>query len=372
VFYSESKQDWHHFEGILDRLTGELSRTVCYVTSDPADPGLRRDDPRLRTFCIEGGLRLIVFFQMLEADVMVLTMLDLDNFHLKRSKLPVHYVYVFHCMSSTHMLDFANSYDHYDTIFCTGPHQVREIRKREELHGLPAKTLFEHGYARIEKLLAERDTRESGTARKGPATVLVAPTWGESSLLNVCGERIVAVLLDAGYRVILRPHYQTVKLTPQVVSAIRDRFGQHPSFEYVDWMGETESLFRSDLLVCDWSSMAVEYALGLERPVLSIDVPPRVRNPDFRELGLEPLEAGIRSEAGFVLAPDRLDEAPRHIERLLASREVFGRKMTALRETTVFNLGRSAEVAAAEISRIADDRAAARRARGQGARVLPT
>jgi YidC/Oxa1 family membrane protein insertase len=363
VFYSESRQDWHHFEGILDRLTGELSRTVCYVTSDPEDPGLRRDHPRLRGFCIEGGFQLILFFQMLEADVMVLTMMDLDNFHLKRSKLPVHYVYLFHSMSSTHMLDLPNSYDHYDTLLCTGPHQVREIRKREEIYGLPAKRLLEHGYARIERLLAERDARAAGAARKGPVTVLVAPTWGDSSLLNVCGERVVAVLLDAGYRVILRPHYQTVKLTPHVVSAIRSSFAGHPSFEYVDRMGESESLFRSDILVCDWSAMAIEYALGLEKPVLSIDVPARVRNPEYGKLGLEPFEAAIRREAGVVLAPDRLGEAPLHVERLLASREGFARRMQALRETTVFNLGRSDEVAAAAIASIADDRASARRAR---------
>jgi YidC/Oxa1 family membrane protein insertase len=128
-------------------------------------------------------------------------------------------------------------------------------------------------------------------------------------------------------------------------------------------MGESESLFRSDILVCDWSAMAIEYALGLEKPVLSIDVPPRVRNPEYGKLGLEPLEAAIRREAGVVLAPDRLGEAPLHIERLLASREGFARRMQALREATVFNLGRSDEVAAAAIASIADDRASVRRAR---------
>lgn len=30
-------------------------------------------------------------------------------------------------------------------------------------------------------------------------------------------------------------------------------------------------------------------ALGLGRPVLFVDVPPRVRNPKYAELGLEPM-----------------------------------------------------------------------------------
>ena len=44
--------------------------------------------------------------------------------------------------------------------------------------------------------------------------------------------------------------------------------------------------------------MAIEYALGLGKPVLFVDVPPRVRNPAWAELGLEPMEMRIRRELG--------------------------------------------------------------------------
>ena len=63
-------------------------------------------------------------------------------------------------------------------------------------------------------------------------------------------------------------------------------------------MEESDSLFESDLLICDWSAMAIEYALGLGKPVLFVDVPPRVRNPNYAELGLEPMEMRIRRELG--------------------------------------------------------------------------
>jgi hypothetical protein len=43
------------------------------------------------------------------------------------------------------MVDHENSFDHYETLFCTGPHQVREIRRREEL-ALPPKHLFDYGH----------------------------------------------------------------------------------------------------------------------------------------------------------------------------------------------------------------------------------
>jgi len=360
VFYSESRQDWHHFEPVIERLTAGHGRVVCYVTSDAGDPGLTYGDPRLLPFCIRKGLLRTVFFQVVDADVFVLTMMDLGNLELRRSLHPVHYVYLFHSLGSTHMADLANSYDNYDTILCTGPHQLREIRRREELAKLPAKRLVEHGYARLEQLLAERAARPAHEPAD-PPTLLIAPTWGERSLLNVCGERLVEILLAAGYRVILRPHYMTVRTSPELVAGIVRRFETHPRFEYIDLMGETESLYRSDLLICDWSAMAIEWGLGLEKPALFVDVPARVRNPEWRAFGLEPLEASIRTEIGALLDPARLDEAPGLVDKLLADPAAFRAKAAELRAHSVFNLGRSAEVAAAEIARLADERARARK-----------
>jgi len=309
---------------------------------------------------VRKGLLRTALFQVCAADVFVLTMMDLGNFELRRSLHPVHYVYLFHSLGSTHMADLANSYDHYDTILCAGPHHLREIRRREELTKLPAKRLVEHGYARLEQLLAERVARPA-RALAGPPTLLIAPTWGEQSLLNVCGERLVETLLAAGNHVILRPHYMTVRTSPELIAGIVRRFESHPRFEYMDRMGETESLFRSDLLVCDWSAMAIEWGLGLEKPALFIDVPARVRNPDWRALGLEPLEASIRTEIGALVDPARLDEAPGLIDKLLADPERFRAKAASLRAQSVFNLGRSAEIAAAEIARLADERARERK-----------
>jgi hypothetical protein len=353
VFYSETSQDWHHLQPLIDFLVDRLSRTVCHVTSDPSAALPSRTG--LHAFRIRSGAVCTWFFQTLKADVMVLTMLDLGNFHLKRSIHPVHYAYVFHSMGSTHMVDHANSYDHYDTLLCTGPHHVAEIRRREQLKGLPAKHLFAYGYPRLERLIevAAAHAREPSSQ----PTVLLAPTWGGQSILHVCGEPLIAALLDAGMRVIMRPHYQTSRLAPRVVERLVERFGSNPRFRHVDRMDESASLLESDLLVCDWSAMAIEYALGLGKPVLFVDVPPRVRNPDYAELGLEPMEMRIRRDLGSVLPLDRVAEAPLRVAKLLGGAAEFRRRTKALREDWAFNVGRSVEAGAREIARIADERA---------------
>jgi CDP-glycerol:poly(glycerophosphate) glycerophosphotransferase len=357
VFYSETHQDWHHLQPLIDFLVGRLSRSVCHVTSEPVVPLPSPPRPGLLTFRIRPGAVCTWFFQMLKADVMVLTMLDLANFQLKRSINPVRYVYVFHSMGSTHMVDHENSYDHYDSLLCTGPHHVEEIRRRERLAGLPPKDLFAYGYPRLERLVEIAAAHPRGPA--GSTTVLLAPTWGEQSTLHVCGERLIAALLSGGLRVILRPHYQTTRLAPRLVQRLVARFEADPRFQYVDRMEESGSLFESDLLISDWSAMAIEYALGLGKPVLFVDVPPRVRNPKYAELGLEPMEMRIRRELGAILPLDRIAEAPRHVAELLRGVEAFRGRTAALRERWVFNFGRSVEAGAREIARIADERAGA-------------
>lgn len=360
VFYAETGQDWHQFSGLIAELNNRLQRKVCYVTSDSQDPGLQYQHENYQSLCIPEGLFLTVFFQVNQSDVFVLTMMDLDNLQLKRSLHPVHYVYLFHSMGSTHMVDHANSFDHYDTLFCTGPHQVEEIRKREELKGLPAKNLFDYGHPRLEQVLHEgREYRLNNPAHPAStadserqATVLVAPTWGDTSIFNVCGETLIETLLAAGYRVIMRPHYHTNRLTPELIQRIRQRFTDHPDFEYIDRMGETLSLFRSNVLVTDWSAMALEYSLGLEKPVLFIDVPRRIRNPDWRELGIEPMESAIRCQVGSIVSPDELQTVPEQIQQLVAQRSELSSRMRELRQRMVFRLGHSIPDGADELARI--------------------
>jgi YidC/Oxa1 family membrane protein insertase len=120
-------------------------------------------------------------------------------------------------------------------------------------------------------------------------------------------------------------------------------------------MEETDSILRSSILVCDWSAMAMEYAMGLEKPVLFIDVPRRIRNPNWKELEIEPVEASIRCQVGEILSPETLDEAPAAIERLLAAPGRFRDEVCELREQKVFRLGHSIPDGAAEIKRLADE-----------------
>ena len=102
-----------------------------------------------------------------------------------------------------------DGFDHYDTVCCVGPYMVDEIRRREEMYGLPAKELVEHGYGRLDAILESAATPPALCAASGPPVVLIAPSWGPTCIFETCGEQLVRVLLDAGYEVIARPHPMT-------------------------------------------------------------------------------------------------------------------------------------------------------------------
>ena len=346
VFYSESFQDWHHLKPLLNALLDD-DIAVTYVTSDDKDPGLLKLSKKYRSIYIGKGFFRILFFQFLKAKLLILTMMDLNNFELKRSMHPVHYVYIFHSLTSTHMVDTEKSFDHYDTIFCAGPHQKKEIELREKNKDLKAKNLIPYGYPRIEKLI-----QLSSKPKNEKKVILLAPTWGEQSIINLMGMEICSIIINQGYSLILRPHHETIKRSPQLINEIENKYSHLETFRLVREMGDSESLLQSDLLICDWSGTAIEYAFGLEKPVIFIDIPPRVRNPNWREIQSEPLEMSIREKVGRVICPSKLDELPSSISQLLNEDQISSSLIKSLREEFIYNLSDSEIIGREEIKKL--------------------
>ena len=353
IFYAEHEVYYRNFEGILAEVIRETYQTMCYITSDANDPVLHNEEPRIRTFYLK---KLLPFFLLfVKCKVLVMTMTDLNQFHIKRSIYPVHYVYVFHSPVSTHMIYFYGAFDHYDSILCVGPHQIEEIRKHEELCNLPQKELVEAGYYPLERIYNNYQdyiTKQALSSKK--TTVLVAPSWGVKNILESCGERLVDLLLKNGYDVVVRPHPETVKREPQLINSLTAVFGNNPAFTLERSIVYTDSLLESDVLICDYSGIGLKYAFATERPVLFLDVPYKIRNEKYKELGIEPLELALRSETGVVVSPEDLDIVPQVIEKLKSDKIEYRERLSNLRQRHIYSLGRSSIIGAQHIVDIAN------------------
>lgn len=86
VFYSEKSGFYKYFQDVIKYLLGHSNITVHYITSDPKDQIFQivQTQPKIKLYYI-GERKLIILMMKMDADMVVMTMLDLDNFHIKRS-----------------------------------------------------------------------------------------------------------------------------------------------------------------------------------------------------------------------------------------------------------------------------------------------
>ncbi|MET4694109.1 CDP-glycerol glycerophosphotransferase family protein [Endozoicomonas lisbonensis] len=303
-FYSEGESYWPHLKGLVSAVLEYCPFDICYISSSVSDPGLKLKHKKFKSFYIGDHFIRDYFFQNIECEVMIMTMPDLHKYQVKRSRYSVHYVYVQHSLVSLHMVYRNGAFDHYDTICCAGEHHVKEIRSLEKTYNLTEKRILKHGYSRFDELRSRfKLNSHEGLSQSSQKSILVAPSWGAEAIVESgIGYEIISNLIGSGYRTIFRPHPQTIKLSHESIKVILDEFSNHPYFTFDSGVGD-DSLYYSDIMISDWSGVALEYALALNKPVLFCDIKRKINNENYIDIDIEPLEVKIREKIGIIWDP---------------------------------------------------------------------
>ena len=103
-------------------------------------------------------------------------------------------------------------------------------------------------------------------------------------------------------------------------------------------------------MICDWSGVAFDYAFGLEKPVLSIDLPRKVNNPKYEEIEIVPFEVYMRKSIGDVVPVNEIGSLTARINKIFDDQAAGHLSLSELRESNVFNVGRSGIVGAEELA----------------------
>ena len=380
VFFSEGSGFYKYFQGYIEWLLANSDATIHYVTNDPDDQifEIARSQPRIRPYYI-GPKRIITLMMKMDADMVVTTQEDLDNYYIKRSYVrdDVEYVFAFHHMTSTHLTATKTAYDNYDAMLCVGPHQIEELRRAEELNGTRKKTLVPVGYDLLDKsiegwrdLAARRqaakgsagsvgssgadsaaggvDSSSAGAVGGGRPTILVAPSWQEGNILDSCIDDVLQLLLGRGYRIVVRPHPEyTKRYRPRwesLVARYADVSEDELFFEHD--FSSNETVFSSDVLMTDWSSIAYEFSFATGKPCVFIDTPMKVHNPDWQKLGIEPTDISLRDQVGVSFDPADLAGLPDAVADMVGRPDAWRQRIDEVAHATVFNIGSGAEVGA--------------------------
>ena len=343
VFYSESSGFYKYYRATIEYLITHSNVIIHYVTSDPGDQIFKvaKTQPRIRPYYI-GEKKLITLFMKMDADIVVMTMPDLQNFHIKRSyvRKDVEYVYVPHGLDSLNLTMRTGSVDHYDAVLCVGPNQKEEIKKTEEVYNLPPKKLVECGYMLLDDMRA--GFSEKADCSEQPV-ILIAPSWQEANIMDSCIDELLTSLQYTGYHIVVRPHPQYVKHREAQLNDLKVRYAGTPQVEIQTNFASNSTVFQADLLITDWSGIAYEYAYTTCRPVLFVNTPMKVMNPEYERIGVVPMNISTRKEIGREIDPNDAERADIVVEEMLAQHERYRETLKRLAYQNVYNLGKSAQ-----------------------------
>ncbi|MCK5735424.1 MAG: CDP-glycerol glycerophosphotransferase family protein, partial [Spirochaetaceae bacterium] len=302
VFFSEGPGYWNTLSPMVIELENR-GIPFTYLSMDENDPGLNREKENCPGFYLGQGSGFNYFTSMMKAGVVVMTTPGLQTLNLKRSPGVKHYIHVVH--SPTGMAFYRKySFDHFDTVMCSGPHQITEIRKLEQVRHSKAKQLLKTGCLYMDALKNQAQTDHRDTDK---ITVLVAPTWGPNGALQRFGSNLITSLLDAGFKVILRPHPQQYRSEKKLLFNIRKTLTSREHIIWDDNHSGHQSMADADIMISDLSGVIFDFAFVYMKPVITLDYKLDTRGFEYEDLKGPIWEKEISKSLGAVFTESKID-----------------------------------------------------------------
>lgn len=346
VFYSEGSGFYKYYKGTIEYLLEHTNITIHYITSDYNDRifELAGKNDKIRAYYI-GEKKLITLMMKMDADIVVMTTPDLETYHIKRSyvRKDIEYIFVMHDMGSFNLTNRNGAVDHFDTVFCTGKHQKEEVEKIEIAKNLPKKTTVEAGYDLLDDMIKDYESNKTVTERP---VILIGPSWQVDSIMDSCIDDILEGFKNSEFDVIVRPHPQYVRHKAEKCEALKEKYKEYSNISVQTDFSSNSTVFDAAILVTDWSGICFEYAYTTKRPVIFIDTPMKVMNPEYKMIDTVPINIMLRNEIGKSIAMEDAKSTIDVAREMIANADSYSDKIEAFRNEYVYNLGHSAEISA--------------------------
>ena len=275
VIFTDSKRYWNLFRPICDELEKRQQKAL-YLTASEDDPALKAEYRYIRAEFAGKGNRAYARMNMIRADVVLSSTPGLDVYQWKRSRDVKWYVHIPHGiydLTAYRMFGL----DYYDAVLLVGSFQKETVRKLEEERNLPEKELTVVGMPYMDEMLKRKEAEKESEAADqaegaGTKTVLLASSWGASSLLNRYQGKIIDALLQTDVHIIVRPHPQSYTSEKDLIERLMKEYPESDRLEWDQNDDNYESLKRADLLISDFSGVIIDYAFVFEKPVIYADI----------------------------------------------------------------------------------------------------
>ncbi len=269
VIFGEDGRYWNIFHSVCDEL--ENRGVECeYYTMDKNDPSLSCDYKHIHPSFIGEGNKAFAKLNMLKANVLFTTTPGLDVFQWKRSPNVDKYLHIYHAVDEGAGYRMFGM-DFFDSILMASQFQVDTVRSLEKMRREAPKDIQIVGSPYLDDL--DRKAKNYVADKKNPEdkVVLLAPSWGESSILSKFGDEMLDTLVKTGYHIIVRPHPQSKIVEKEVLDPLLEKY---PESDQIEWDNNNDgfpSLSRADIMISDFSSVVFDFALIFNKPVIFAD-----------------------------------------------------------------------------------------------------
>ena len=299
LFFSEDKKYQKYSYLLIETLVKKHPNEVYYVSSDIED---KIKNLNIENIFIGKGLLMIIFFTIIRAQNMFLTLTDLDNHTVKKTKNVDKYIYYFHAPVSTTKIYTATAFDNYDIILCNGNYHLDEIRKRESIKKIPKKKLNKTGYFYFDYLKDRMNTKIEANE------ILIAPSWNynQKDFINEDLEEIIQFVLSKGHVVKFRPHPESLKRSMLTINHFKKKFFNE-KFILDETSENINSMESAKSLITDSSGIAIEFLLLFKRPVLYFEDNEKIHNTEFEDYNdLITMDQKVKETFGYTFNKDNI------------------------------------------------------------------
>ena len=317
VIYAEDKRYWTLFKPIVEEFENRKI-DLLYLTSSKDDPVFDTGFQYIKAEYLGEGNKAFARLNFLSADFVLATTPGLDVYQWRRSKNVQHYSHIFHAADTIKYEMFG--VDYYDSILATGgDYQQNDIRNLERTRNLPEKQLVAIGCPYWDEY--ERKIEQIPKEENHRFTVLVSPSWGKSSLLSRYGEKLLDPLIKTDWRIIVRPHPQSLIVEKDMIDRLSERYMVNSNLE---WDFERENIFslsKADVMISDFSGIILDYMILKNKPVIYVSQKMDLRPYDLYKIYNNQEEMWTFKtlrKAGIELKPEMLDDLPEFISKVSA------------------------------------------------------
>ncbi len=208
------------------------------------------------------------------------------------------FVHMPHSFASLHVIYPEGAFNGYNYIFAVGPHHVEEFNQIKSKNRLTESKVIMVGYGKLDILRSCQVYEPLGKH------VLIAPSWGEGNLLEVCGIELVLALLNEGWKVTVRPHPIFFLENAPILKSFFQLESSYENLKIESSLDGDGGIHSASVMVGDYSGASFEFAVLRRRPVISVNVPRKIVNDNWVNYELEPMEVRGRVLLGPVVEPN--------------------------------------------------------------------